>query len=626
MLKYLKSPFVLLIIAVGVAVGIFAFGKTPKKKLDLSVVGYINMRDGLGRQGPELLLAFKDDMNTNFHVTRKIKGAKRPKGFKKYIAEDHKDWGKVVIFEDLLWEPFGNIPSDRMRHCPSKSIKIAYSMYESTRIPQEWVDILNKQFDAVVVPSEFLIEAYQVSGVKIPIYVIPLALDFATFFEQPLKEDSNETFVFGNFSAGTDRKNHVNLIRAFHQAFGHDPSVKLVMNARYCEKEVRNAITKELAKVDARNIKFTQSPLSKEDYLTKYGEIDCYVSPSKGEGFSIQPREAMALGIPVIATDNTGQEDICRTGLISVVQTPIPELALNPWGDYYGNNFNCNVDDLAQAMVEMRDSHENYLSNSKQARQWARGFLFEELKEYYRSFIKPKKVVLGMENKITTDYIMTNSLELFFKYKRAFGSDICESANENVFTFIYKSGEWGVNENGEGFSGDGSTLESAETYMKVLTQFIEEHEIKSVVDLGCGDWTFSQHINWDHIDYTGVDVVKFLVEQNQEKFGAPNIRFIHADGTNFELPEADLFICKDVMQHLSNRDVRALVKQLGKFKHCLITNDIDTSVDSKINPNIQSGACRCLDLTQAPFSLKGERLLEYDSDETHKLVLHISNK
>ena len=91
----------------------------------------------------------------------------------------------------------------------------------------------------------------------------------------------------------------------------------------------------------------------------------------------------------------------------------------------------------------------------------------------------------------------TNSQKLFEKYKKLFPNQILERDVESVFTRIYDIGLWGRNEEGRGFSGSGSRAENAASCLSYLREFIKKNEIKTVVDLGCGDWTFSRNLDWD---------------------------------------------------------------------------------------------------------------------------------
>lgn len=197
-----------------------------------------------------------------------------------------------------------------------------------------------------------------------------------------------------------------------------------------------------------------------------------------------------------------------------------------------------------------------------------------------------------------------------------------ERSNEEVFTEIYENRSWGQNQQGQGRSGEGSTLASTHIYRVFLQEFLKENNIKTVIDVGCGDWEFSQKINWDGIIYQGFDVVESVIQNNEKLFATDTIQFTNADATVFELPEADLLLCKDVLQHLPNEDIAKFLTQLHKFKHCLITNDISPKTYSSKNKDIKRGGIHPIDLTKSPFFLKGFKILTYKSQSKLKQVLH----
>ena len=203
---------------------------------------------------------------------------------------------------------------------------------------------------------------------------------------------------------------------------------------------------------------------------------------------------------------------------------------------------------------------------------------------------------------------------------------IAEKTAEQAFTEIYDKAIWGHGPDGKGFSGSGSSVKNAKIYMQFLQKFLKDNNIKSVVDVGCGDWTFSQYIDWSGINYIGYDVVKSVIEMNKRRFSGQNFQFIMGDALNTNLPAADLLICKDVLQHLPNSDILLFLKQCSKFKHCLITNDCDPKTGTSSNRDISfRGDCRPIDLIQAPFFVKGFKVLSYNSGKSDKKqVLHIS--
>lgn len=191
---------------------------------------------------------------------------------------------------------------------------------------------------------------------------------------------------------------------------------------------------------------------------------------------------------------------------------------------------------------------------------------------------------------------------------------------EEAFTYIYNEKIWGVDQYGNGTSGSGSAVQAAAPYIDFLKKFLKKYEVKSVVDFGCGDWSFSQYIDWSGISYTGYDVVKEVIERNNNKFAYGDCVFIHADGIQINLPSADLLICKDVLQHLSNDSISAFLKQCKKFKYCLITNDINDG----FNQDSPEGGYRPLDLTKAPFWVPGLKIFTYMGCPQKEVLLIVS--
>lgn len=211
-------------------------------------------------------------------------------------------------------------------------------------------------------------------------------------------------------------------------------------------------------------------------------------------------------------------------------------------------------------------------------------------------------------------------------------SPFCADLYKERFEKIYQDHLWGVNQENEGYSGGGSDLENVWPYYRYLIKFIQEHHIRSVVDLGCGDWTFSKWIDWSGIDYIGYDVVGSVIEKNKEKYGSNHIHFIHANFLNEEIPEADLLICKHVLQHMPNRDVFSFLKLLPKFKHCLILNAGpvgNENIDYEVQGVFPFWEDRGIDITLPPFHVPGEKVLWYSQPSNQSgvdLLIHVSHQ
>ena len=200
-----------------------------------------------------------------------------------------------------------------------------------------------------------------------------------------------------------------------------------------------------------------------------------------------------------------------------------------------------------------------------------------------------------------------------------------KTEEERVFTRIYENGEWGRDSQGDSTSGPGSTMVQTTEYRKFLQAFLKNHNIHSVIDIGCGRWEFSRTIDWSGIQYTGYDVVKSVVDKNTELFGADNIKFVHGNALFVDLPKADLLLCKDVLQHLPNKAISLLIKKFYSFPYCLITNDVDPITYTSNNPDFQCGDFRGIDLAKAPFCVPGRNALIYRSGDGIKTVFLISN-
>ena len=198
---------------------------------------------------------------------------------------------------------------------------------------------------------------------------------------------------------------------------------------------------------------------------------------------------------------------------------------------------------------------------------------------------------------------------------------------EAVFSEIYYGAYWYTEEPEKRTSGSGpgSMVKYARPYMDFLEQFLKEKKIKTVVDLGCGDWEFSQHINWGDVEYRGYDVVEGVIRENTKTYGNDRIHFIHADILKMDIPEADLLLCKDVLIHLPNKDVKNILEKTNHIKYRLFTNCrsfADSSeLNSQLNKDIPLGKFRVLDLSQPPFEAQGKVVFRYKANSNKEVFL-----
>ena len=186
-----------------------------------------------------------------------------------------------------------------------------------------------------------------------------------------------------------------------------------------------------------------------------------------------------------------------------------------------------------------------------------------------------------------------------------------------IFEEIYRDSLWGVG------SGHGSSEAVTRPYRQFLQDFLRRHAIRSVVDMGCGDWQFSQHIDWTGVRYLGVDASETALA-SARRFERPGVSFQRADVIADDLPPADLLIAKDVLQHWSSDDILKFLPRLQRYRHVLITNGFPAKLLPKTNAGFRTGkGYRPIDLQLEPFNLPGEYVFSYQSDEP-KRVFHWS--
>ncbi len=138
---------------------------------------------------------------------------------------------------------------------------------------------------------------------------------------------------------------------------------------------------------------------------------------------------------------------------------------------------------------------------------------------------------------------------------------------EEYFCNVYANCLWGPG------SGVGSIPKNTVHYRRVLKTLLTELGIRTVLDIGCGDWQLGNLVPWGDIGYTGIDIVPDLVAANQERYGSPRRRFMHGNALEMALPPADLLILKDVMQHWLPEEILHFLPQLDRYRYSLITND-----------------------------------------------------
>ena len=137
---------------------------------------------------------------------------------------------------------------------------------------------------------------------------------------------------------------------------------------------------------------------------------------------------------------------------------------------------------------------------------------------------------------------------------------------------IYENNLWGGDKS-KFYSGLGShQLETINPYFAVVSAFLKEFEIPPIVcDLGCGDFNIGKELVIYSGKYFALDIVPELIAHNRKKFKAENLEFCTLDLAKDELPSGDVAILRQVLQHLSNEEIKNVLQKLYDFKYVILT-------------------------------------------------------
>ena len=184
---------------------------------------------------------------------------------------------------------------------------------------------------------------------------------------------------------------------------------------------------------------------------------------------------------------------------------------------------------------------------------------------------------------------------------------------QETFQKIYQTKAWG--DGGTPFcSGAGSDGVVSQRYVDNVAAFVHERGIRSVADLGCGDFAVGRRlVESTGVQYTGIDVVPELIEHHQRTIDDPRVTFRCAEIGSDALPTAELCLIRQVLQHLSNREIAAVLDNVANYPLVLVSEDVPAKPqsynrDKPHGPDVRAYFGSGVFLDQPPFSKKVREL------------------
>lgn len=237
-----------------------------------------------------------------------------------------------INFSQPTWYDFG-----------SKQYKIGYTPWESTLVPEGWRSHI-EDVDELWTTSDLIAKWYREQDLHDNIRVYPHGID--PIYKTVATRGNDYKLKFLHVGHPSARKGGITTINAFKNVFGDRKDVSLTVKVQ--------AGRDKLTGHEQGNINFVVGNLKREQLPSFYKEYDVLVYPTWGEGFGLIPLEALATGMPVVATANV----LPYEDWVVPVDSKLVE---SPWPDMHpGKMYEPDYDDLCVQMKHVHDNMDHY--------------------------------------------------------------------------------------------------------------------------------------------------------------------------------------------------------------------------------------------------------------------------
>ncbi len=170
-------------------------------------------------------------------------------------------------------------------------------------------------------------------------------------------------------------------------------------------------------------------------------------------------------------------------------------------------------------------------------------------------------------------------------------------SHQKIFEKKFTANSWLSDES---VSGRGSTLEQTRIIRQELPEIFKKFQIKTVVDVPCGDFYWMSIVDLSGVEYLGLDIVKELIQTNNDLYANDTISFKTLNILEKPTGKADLLLSRDCLVHFCFDDI---FKTLTNIQKSHVTYLLTTTFpDRKKNADIETGLWRPLNLQAPPFN------------------------
>lgn len=249
--------------------------------------------------------------------------------------------------------------------------RIIYTMFESDKIPDDWVDYL-RAADEIWVPSHWCQGVFEKAGIKPTVFPLGYNEMIYTYWDRTPSHKSRRDFTFLHFNAFNIRKGFTEVFKAFVDEFEKTEPVKLIL------KTTQNQSPLPITKSEYPNIECIYGKIPDNEHFDIMKRSDCFVFPSRGEGFGIDPLECMATGMPVIVPNAHGIQEYFNPDYMYEVKVKekCPALYSRYKGIDVGEMVVCDVEDLRKKMRYIYEHQDIAFNMGKRASEWVKDWTF----------------------------------------------------------------------------------------------------------------------------------------------------------------------------------------------------------------------------------------------------------
>lgn len=213
-----------------------------------------------------------------------------------------------------------SLPYDQHIHNHQSVTRVVVTQFETNKIPEKHISNVNIA-DHLILTSSWQPKVWKKCGINIPISVMTPGVDTDFFaYKQRHRDGIFRVLLLG---AITGRKNPLGAIRIFRAASEGRSNWRFVIKTR--KTDAIDNIRRAIANDPRMSLEVEDS--HPDIVLKYYHGNDCLLWPSKGEGVGLPPLEAMATGMELVCSDNSGMSDYVHDAICYPIRTSHMESA-----------------------------------------------------------------------------------------------------------------------------------------------------------------------------------------------------------------------------------------------------------------------------------------------------------